>query len=267
MLSILILSILPLVISDTNITNCSYINNSGTYLLNNNIANSSSATNMVNTSGGNYACFILNTSDIIFDCQNKTVDGVDSDVGFWLNGFDNTTIQNCLITDFTVGINAYTVTGSDDIKILNTNVSSVTQFSIYLRSGQRATIDHVITSGGQYGINDDSYNYVNVTNSQFNGHSTSGIKTLNSVYWIIDNSSASSNSLSGFGLSGDNITVIRSNSTSNTNGFTIIGTINITQSRITDNSVGFVTSASTTNYIWDNFINQKIGRASCRERV
>jgi len=96
---------------------------SGLYLLNTSISNAADT------------CITINISDVIFDCQGYTVDGVDTGNGIFVDGasgakLKNVTIKNCVVNDFEDGIRFDYVNNSF---IINTSVNSADNSGIALR--------------------------------------------------------------------------------------------------------------------------------------
>ncbi|MGV8085088.1 MAG: NosD domain-containing protein, partial [Candidatus Bilamarchaeum sp.] len=103
---------------------CGLYNLPGTYLMNTN-GNGT----VIDIGGGSSACIVLNSSDIIFDCNNFSVDesnAVGYTYAFLSNGsFSNISIQNCpLITSYDEGIYFELVNNSSISNVNITNMSN-----------------------------------------------------------------------------------------------------------------------------------------------
>jgi hypothetical protein len=94
--------VIPFVSAATNLTGCQYINVSGEYVLINDIADD-----------GNTTCFFIEANDVSIDCQGYMIDGNDTDgsLGIYAcgqyscaNAIINTTIKNCVISDWGKGV-------------------------------------------------------------------------------------------------------------------------------------------------------------------
>jgi len=93
-----------------------------------------SITNQVGTCINNSANF----NNKIFDCQGHTIDGtkVEDTYGIFLNGKQNNTIKNCVITDFYRGI----FLNSSSNNILTSNTANSNTMGISLQSSSNNTL-------------------------------------------------------------------------------------------------------------------------------
>jgi len=69
-----------------------------------------------------------NFNNKIFDCHGNTIDGQGSANGIYLNGNTNSTIRNCIITDFSNGIY---ISSSSNISVLNNKILNNIQKGIF----------------------------------------------------------------------------------------------------------------------------------------
>jgi parallel beta-helix repeat protein len=191
--------------SGDNVTSCGTLTTDGYYVLTTNINGSSSA-----------ICITINANDVELDCQNYTIYGNDSSdtYGIVSNNYDNITVKNCTIKDFTYGV--YFENNADAGTILNnTLISNVIGIGLSSSSNNNIT-NNTISSNTLYGIwlNNNANN--TIANNIINSNTQYGIRTANS-----DNNSFTSNTINSndFGLgiitSSDNNTVI--NNTINSN--------------------------------------------------
>ena len=98
-----------------------------------------------------------NTENIIFDCQDNTIDGVNSGYGIYEEGeyaahTSNFTIQNCVINDFQYGINTQY---ADAVKLYNITISSASSgINIYIRTSDGFNeLINIHSSQAAYGFN------------------------------------------------------------------------------------------------------------------
>ncbi|MBN1386299.1 right-handed parallel beta-helix repeat-containing protein [Candidatus Woesearchaeota archaeon] len=155
------------------------------------------------------ACFgdglVINASNIVLDCNGHSITGSGS--GYGINnsaGFDNITIKNCTITNFTEGIS---FKSSSDSNILDNIVSSNANQGIILRDGSNNNLieNNIADNNGQSGIylgSASSCNNNDITNNQLNGNNMGISLDAGSSGNTIFNNSASLNNY-GVYLSGN----------------------------------------------------------------
>jgi hypothetical protein len=120
LLSIFLLSIIAIsgiAFASTEITDCQVLNTTGeTYLLINNISDYSGL-----------RCMEVTANNIVLDCQGYTIDGIGSNMGIQIYGRNNVTVQNCILTDWNLGIylNLANNNALKDITISGTGVVGV----------------------------------------------------------------------------------------------------------------------------------------------
>ncbi len=115
----------------------------------------------------------LNFSNKIFDCRGHTIQGNSSGDGIYLNGKSNNTIRNCIITNFTTGINFQYVNSSI---IENNTISHIIDYGIVL---------HLYSNNIVVRNNNISQSRVGIVPSGGNGHDWS--ENVNSSYIIENN--------------------------------------------------------------------------------
>ena len=116
----------------------------------------------------------------VFDCRGHTIDGDDSgnDYGIRLGINDNNTIQNCVITDFDIGIRLYdcdnnTITGNtlrSNNKGMNIDSTNVSNKNTIMGN----TIDQNVNYGIYIAQSNDNLIYNNYLNNTKNAQDSSG---------------------------------------------------------------------------------------------
>ena len=147
-----------------NITDCSTLDmNYRTYYLTQDIIDSST-----------FNCMHITADHIILDCQGHTIDGIDgaNSYGICLDAVENTTLQNCIITDWKYGIYSY---DSEDNIITNITESSCTNIGLYLRYGRGTTVENSTFNNNIVGIYIDYDNDNFISNVTLSGNSHYGI--------------------------------------------------------------------------------------------
>ena len=99
-----------------------------------------------------------NFTNKIFDCQGFTIEGDDSgaDYGIYLDGKQNNTIKNCIITEFSNGIR---LSGSNNNKIINNTAKDNNYNGIFLS----AASDNNLTSNSVCNNNNSDIEIINST--------------------------------------------------------------------------------------------------------
>ena len=184
------------------INTCEMLNTSTLYELTQDIINSSEI-----------ICMNITSSDVILDCRGHRIDGVDStdSYGIKISG-NNVTIKNCVVSDFTYGIDAST----NDNKLLNNYIYSCSR-GMNIVSGYRYNItNNTLYSNTDYGIYFRS-DYSNFTGGNVSNNTDYGIRIHLGMYNTISNSTISGNG-EGIYVDGSDYNTIEGNRIySNTN--------------------------------------------------
>jgi parallel beta-helix repeat protein len=153
-----------------NINNCSALNTANeTYVLTQNIINNATST-----------CILVNASNIIFDCNGRTIDGTDLSGSYGIYaGLNNATIKNCSLTDW--------------------------WYALALVGNANSTVENFNASSGEYGITMESPSSGNkITNSRLYNNNKDGIRMLAVSSSSVANSELSGNMGNGIYLSSSN---------------------------------------------------------------
>ena len=220
--------------SSNNISSCQPINSRGEYILTTNV-------------GSEGTCFDIQANNVILDCQGNSITGNGTGYGISLSGRTGVTIKNCVITNFSNGIDLYssfynTLTGNT----ANSNIQN--GINLYLSSGNTITNNTVNSNIGD-GIALGSSSNNNVTNNIVNFNSHSGIAP-----WSYNGPS-----------SDNNILINNTVSNSGWTGIFFFGGVNntFTSNTIGSNPTGIVLDSSfaptSNNYIYNNRFNNTIG--------
>ncbi|OQX17992.1 MAG: hypothetical protein BWK75_07025, partial [Candidatus Altiarchaeales archaeon A3] len=137
----------------------------------------------------------INFTNRIFDCQGHSIDGNDifdslPDAGIYLNGEQNNTIRNCVITDFAYGI--YLNSSSNNTIISNTlNSNNKSGIYIFNNSNFNQILNNQILNNNESGI---TISNCNSLGNCYVGNSNNTIKRnkiLNNTVGIFSNASNS----------------------------------------------------------------------------
>ncbi len=92
--------------------------------------------------GDNEGVLIINASNIILDCNGMTLNGMDSGIGIYNDGFDNVTIKNCNVNNYNKGIEFENNADNNTIysNTLYSNIDLEFSFFAILVSGRREII-------------------------------------------------------------------------------------------------------------------------------
>jgi hypothetical protein len=159
-----------------SVTGCGNLTSSGTYGMGNDI---------YSTLGKMTAyCINVGANDIIFDCQSYNLFGNGTGMAVFNNGYDNITIKNCGIMNFTSGV--YFNNTANDSVIYNNTIKNTT------RIGTGASVLNsyggvVLDTGGNGNV---SYNYIENATPVTPGDTPNGIYVSGSAStnnWIAYN--------------------------------------------------------------------------------
>jgi parallel beta-helix repeat protein len=181
------LSMLSVGFSYTNISSC------GTY---------GSGEFRLNTSfsqAGAGDCVIFNSDNVNLNCQWNTIMGIGADDGIYTNSVDNVTIQNCIVSNFSLGIYSYNTKNSTFENIITnnntnhgfrfqgshsniTNITSKfnTNFGVYVKySGTGTYFKDLVIYNNTYGIKQENSGYIIYNNIIISNSSNTGISFSN----------------------------------------------------------------------------------------
>ena len=126
-----------------NITDCTELNTSGYYILNNSI----SATG---------TCLDIKNDSINLDCRGYNINGTGTGNGINISRYDNITIKNCGIYNFTRGISSESSFNRFYFSFINNTIKNNSNFGILLAGNggiyNSSFIDNIIEHQGSYGI-------------------------------------------------------------------------------------------------------------------
>ena len=150
---------------------------------------------------GNGTCFIINTSSVTFDCNGFTIIGNTTGTGFE-NTFDDNTIENCIIQNFSIGIktenntnntmhnNTLYVNLNNGISFINSSNNTLTNNT--LNQSNNIKLDsnsdyndiyyNFLYNGSSYYVNNTGTNYFNTTDGVAKGNYYEDART----YYIFD---------------------------------------------------------------------------------
>jgi parallel beta-helix repeat protein len=143
----------------------------------------------------------LNTDDIVLDCQNHVISGINN-TGFWGIGVDsnhNVTIKNCVINNYWRGIFLYSASNSN---LVNNNVSD-SPWGIYLEQSDNNNLTSNTANNNSAGISlKSSDNNKLISNNASNNYNDDGIYLLSSSNNTLIGNTASNNDDYGIQLDG-----------------------------------------------------------------
>ncbi len=201
-----------------NVNSCDTISSPGTYLLTTDIINSNALT-----------CISITSSDVVFDGQGYTIDGVDTwlTYGVYVYNFStaltNVTVKNLRVTDWNDGIYYDRV---ENGSIMNNTVLSNTGGISLDYSSSNTLINNNANSNNFFGIwlISSSYNTLTGNNALDNG---AGIRLDSANNNSLTSNIALNNNLSGIHLNSSSNNLIYNNFFNNTNNFDISFSTNI----------------------------------------
>ncbi|MBU3905349.1 MAG: right-handed parallel beta-helix repeat-containing protein [Nanoarchaeota archaeon] len=193
-----------------NCTDCEDAINNNTHVLNTTYLNMSISTvsTCINTPE--------NFTNITFDCQGYSIDGDDGggDSGIYIDGKNNNTIQNCIITDFWSNIILYNSTNNSIINNTANSGGGVNNQGIYDWKGGNSTFINNTANSNAFGIWIRSGNSTLINNTA-NSNSDTGIYIQYSVSNIFSNvlinNTANSNAKYGIFLDGSSYNTLFGN--------------------------------------------------------
>jgi len=226
---IFLLVLLPVAKAYT-ISGCTAITSPGEYYLTQNINNAQII--------GSNACIDIQANNVLLDCQNYLIDGIDDGIGIKIIRTSyqtvNITVRRCRVNDFYYGIK---IEEARNVSILNCEFTSNYWHGIYFNDeAHNATVANTKISGGNYyGIGYYHSNYGNFTNNTILNNGFVGVYFDDSSYNFFYN-----NTVAGHPEEG--IRAYTSNSV-------------FTFNRIYNNSAEGIYVYGSNNLIFNNFFN------------
>ncbi|MCZ7402831.1 MAG: right-handed parallel beta-helix repeat-containing protein [Candidatus Methanoperedens sp.] len=215
----------------TEISSCTTISSPGTYVLNQNIIDSSASN-----------CIEITSNDVVFDGAGHIIDGVDiySTYGVYFLGLTNVTVKNVIVTDWDTGIYYKYALKSN---IINNTANSNRVLGIFMQNSNNNILIGNIASNNGEGIElvesaNNTLSGNNASNNDYNGIRLSFSGNTNNTF--IDNI-VNSNQVGfvlGSGIDGGS-----------TNNF-------LSRNIVSNNSIGIqLSSFSNNNTVYDNYFN------------
>ncbi len=205
-------------ISGNNITSCLVISAPGTYVLTQDITNSSDIT-----------CLRISSGGVVLDGAGHTIDGVDTvnSTGIYADAQSDITVKNLKVTDWHTGIFYQDVTNGSVIKnLLDSNpyagINLVTSIFSHGVTPAYSTVSRNVISSSDYGILVLSSDHNNITGNNVSTSRYSGIAMWFSGSNNITGNRASRNGDSGIYLEASVNNALNSNIvTGNQHGITL----------------------------------------------
>jgi len=175
-----------------------------------------------NISSNSGTCVIIGANNVVLDCQGYGINGnltMHSDTAFGIDntgGYENVTVENCIITDWDNGI--YFSNGANNSLIYNNTVNLNSNYGILFYSGSNNNfINNTANSNGVTGI---ALAAVSGTNNNFTGNTANsngwyGIDLGFVSHYILTSNNANNNSHLGIRLLGSSNNLLTSNSAQN----------------------------------------------------
>jgi len=213
-------------ILNASVNECGTISSPGDYTLDSDITD--------NTTD---ACVYINSSDVIFDGNGHTIDGIDNLTnGIYTYNVTNVTIKNVIVTHHSYGINLLYSTGTIDNNTLTSNENGVRlYFSPYTNitnnnitnNGQDGLVlyrSHFVLGYGnnitynyEYGIHIQDSDYLNITNNVLASNTVGAAVYQYSSYSIFAENNISDNYEAGLFLRQFDYSIIKNNNFTNNN--------------------------------------------------
>jgi PKD repeat protein len=204
------------IVNATDVTGSMVITEPGEYYLQNDILNSAVT-----------RCIWIQSSDVIFDGNGFTIDGVDTLAAYGIQIYNasqkpqNITIRNLVLTDWGTGIGCR----GDSVRIENVHSSS-SAYGITLNDANKTRLTaNNISFNSYYGVNAENFDDIYVEHNEFSDNAQGGLMLqLGKSHATVVNNVAKNNTYYGIfvgvtdGVVSDNIAVNNRGS-----GFTIRG--------------------------------------------
>ncbi|RLJ00558.1 MAG: hypothetical protein DRP06_01925 [Candidatus Aenigmatarchaeota archaeon] len=196
--------------------------------------------NLTNCSG---TALIINASDIILNCNGTTISGNTSGYGINLTNYNNATIKNCIVMNFSNGIRLYNssdnnltnntvndnnygisiLSSSNNNQITNNTANNNSNHGIYLYSSSNNTLtNNTINNNSENGIRLYNSSNNNLTNNLANDNNMGIYLYLSSNNQLINNTA--NNDINGIYLYYSSNNIVYNNFFNNTNNFNFVGT-------------------------------------------
>jgi len=252
-----------------NISDCGFsFAENGVYTLNRSI-------NSSNT------CLAINANNVTLDCQGNSIIGNGSGEGIYSNNTDNVIVKNCIITNFSTGIEFFN--GMDSIMTNNTlsnntdsgitlgsssnsnltdNIFSLNDGGLYFYNSSNGTfMDNRFDSNYNFGIllmegsnyNTFSNNVLSINRSNNLNYLPNGIVISSSSYNTLDNNTFSETGIAGRQM----LWIIGSSLEEFQNNVTDTNTINSLQTYYRSSRYGgcLASPVDASNYSWIGLVN------------
>ena len=230
-----------------NITNCTTINSSGRYVLQNNLSSTST-------------CINITASNVLLEGNGHVIDGTDAynTFGIYIHGsyLTNVTLRNLTLTDWDYGIYALnsTITAEHITAVSNS-------YGAYLYSSPNSTIANSTFTGNSYGLYMSRSENSVVSGNYIAQSVNNGVEVSKSGGSVFTHNTLYNNSLSGIYLDSSNATVFSHNNlTSNKNGILSLDSshVNITHNLAQENNNNGIKTRGSHNLIENNTLIENV---------
>ena len=206
-------------------------------------SNTTLGSNVFESTGGN--CFTIGANYITLNCKNYRLEGIGGGTGVMNNGFDNVTVRNCRITNFTTAI-LYTnmaTNGTMDNDTIWNMTRTAASYGIFVNTSSNFTLinntkANMTGSGTPIYVNFSHYSQI--INMTANATAGSAIYIISSNFTNITNSSGKADTGSGFSISDSSNTITNSTGISVGGGYGIA--IYFSDNSIITNSTGIASA-------------------------
>ncbi len=202
----------------------------------------------------NNASIVINSSDIIVDCNGASLNGSGAGTGIYIGNKNNVTVNNCNVMNYETGIY---LNNSNSMNIRDNNASLNNHTGITIRNSNFNNLINNTANSGLVGIEISYSNNNTLTGNTASGSNDTGILLSYSLNNILSNNTAESNNYGIFLLNNSSFNNILNNEISNNNqtGIYLNYSSNNTlhENEISDNGVGIYSQNSSTA-IFSNFV-------------
>jgi parallel beta-helix repeat protein len=130
---------------------------------------------------------IINSSNVILNCNNATLNGTDSGVGIYSDGYDNVTIENCTVKNYGSfiigGVGIYLRFSENSVIKRNTLQYNYDGIRVY-RSSNIKIINNTVSNNDGW---DSGIHLEYVNNSIISGNNCSNNSVGISLFWSFNN--------------------------------------------------------------------------------